>query len=74
MAVTRRSRLGLCALLPAFYSGAAHAARGIVLLDATRINVRADIPCDLEFDGDPHGRLPAAIQIRPRCIELVCRA
>ena len=74
MAVTGRSRLGLCALLPAFYSGAAVRAGGVFLREGARVSVRASALCELEFDGDPRGRLPAEVEVKPRWLELISAA
>jgi diacylglycerol kinase (ATP) len=73
VAVTGRTRAGLCRLLPGFYSGAALRAPGLFVRRATRVAVRADQDVDMEFDGDPRGRLPVEIAVQPRVVELITR-
>lgn len=72
LAVTRRTRCGLLRLLPAFYTGAAVRAPGVFVREARRVRVRSAAECDVEFDGDPRGRLPIDVEVRPGLLELVC--
>ena len=71
VAVHGRSRAGLCALLPRFYSGTAVAAEGVLVRRCARVRIRAQRACEVEFDGDPRGALPADIQVLPGALALI---
>jgi diacylglycerol kinase family enzyme len=73
VAVHGQSRLGLCALLPGFYSGRASGAKALFVTECSRVSIRsAGEPApEIEFDGDPRGRLPADIRIVPRALQLI---
>lgn len=70
-AVHGRSRVGLCALLPGFYSGRAASSGTMLMKPCARVIVRSSVAADMEFDGDPHGFLPAEIEIMPRVLNLI---
>jgi diacylglycerol kinase family enzyme len=65
-----RTPLGMLALLPGFYSGEAIRAPGIFSRYCTSVSLAADGTCPLEFDGDPHGRLPAEVTLLPGALRL----
>ncbi len=71
VAITGRTRAGLCRLLPAFYKGSAIRAPGVFVRSGGRVSVRADTPVAVEFDGDPHGSLPADIAVQPQALDLI---
>jgi len=64
------SSLGMLKLLPGFYSGSAIRAPGVFSRFCDRVSLRADTGYPMEFDGDPHGRLPADVQILPGALRL----
>ena len=70
-AVHGKSPMGLCALLPGFYSGRAAASDAVLMKPCSRVNVRASGPVEIEFDGDPRGLLPAEMRILPRALDLI---
>jgi diacylglycerol kinase family enzyme len=69
--VCGRSRAGLLGLLPDFYSGKIVSAPGIFCRGCRKIKVRAETPVEIEFDGDPRGLLPAAIELLPKAYQLI---
>jgi diacylglycerol kinase (ATP) len=71
VAVHGQSRLGLCRLLPGFYSGQASAAQAVFMQECSRITVRSTGAREIECDGDPRGYLPAALQVLPRALNLI---
>lgn len=71
LAVHGRTRLGLLRLVPAFYSGAVAADPSVFLRFCSKIEVRSAAPCEVEFDGDPRGLLPAEIEILPKAYRLI---
>lgn len=71
VAVHGRSRTGLLGLMPGFYSGRAAGDPGIFQKSCTRVRIRSDRPCEIEFDGDPRGFLPADIRLLPRALNLI---
>ncbi|NQU42662.1 hypothetical protein HQ520_05210 [bacterium] len=72
VAVHGRSPLGLLRLLPGFYSGRAAEAEGVFSRLCERVTIRAEGRADIEFDGDPHGRLHAEVSILPGALRLQC--
>ena len=68
-ALQDRSPLGLCRLIPSFYSGDAH--RALFMRDCSHVVIRSAKPREIEFDGDPRGFLPATIRILPRALHLI---
>jgi diacylglycerol kinase family enzyme len=66
-----KSRLGLCALLPGFYSGKASTAEAVFIQACSRVKVSSSTAQELEFDGDPRGYLPAEMQVLPRALNLI---
>ena len=66
-----KSRAALLPLLPGFYSGEIVSAPGIFLRPCRTIKVRASAPLEIEFDGDPRGLLPAAMELLPKAFELI---
>ncbi len=71
VAVHGKGTLGLCALLPRFYTGYAVRDPAVAVKACRRIVIRAERPCELEFDGDPRGFLPADIRILPQALTLI---
>ncbi len=71
VAVQGRSRAGLCRLLPGFYSGAAARADGVLVRSCARVRIRSRAAGEVEFDGDPRGALPAAIEVLPGALALI---
>lgn len=71
LAVHGRGRLGLLSLVPAFYSGQVARDPSVFLRYCSKAEVRSKAPCEVEFDGDPRGLLPAAIELLPRAYRLV---
>lgn len=66
-----KSRWGLCCLLPGYYSGEAAVDETMLVRTCARIRVRSSTPLEIEFDGDPRGRLPADIELLPRRLDLI---
>jgi diacylglycerol kinase (ATP) len=76
VAIRGLTRLGLCRLLPSFYSGRAVHSPSVVMGRAGGIRIRAADTAaaqrvELEFDGDPRGFLPAAIELLPGALHLI---
>ena len=70
-AVHGKNPAGLCVLLPGFYSGRAAASDAVLMKPCSQVSVRASVPAEIEFDGDPRGFLPAEIRILPRALNLI---
>jgi diacylglycerol kinase family enzyme len=71
LAVHGRTRLGLLRLVPGFYSGQVAADPSVFLRFCSKIEVRSGERCEVEFDGDPRGLLPAEIEVLPRAYRLI---
>lgn len=71
LGVHGKSRAGLLALVPGFYSGGVVSNPGIFLRSCRKINISAAGPREVEFDGDPRGLLPAEIELLPKAYELI---
>jgi diacylglycerol kinase family enzyme len=56
--------------LPGFYTGRAVRDRAVWMQTCRRIVVRG-ASSELEYDGDPHGHLPATVEILPRALNLL---
>ncbi len=69
--VNNRSRIGLCTLMPGFYSGKAARANGVLLKHCQEVNIRSAGIQEIEFDGDPRGYLPAVVRVLPAALNLV---
>lgn len=69
--IQARSRMGLCALLPGFYSGKAALSRDVFIRKCARIRICSGQQQEIEFDGDPRGYLPVETQILPRALKLI---
>jgi len=65
-----RSPLGMLRILPGFYSGRATQAQGVFSRSCQRVSIRAEDEAAIEFDGDPHGFLPAEVSILPGAVRL----
>lgn len=65
------SPLGMLRLLPGFYSGRAIHSPGVFSRYCHRITLASEEDSPLEFDGDPHGRLPAEITVLPGALQLM---
>ena len=70
-AVHGLTRVGLCRVLPGFYSGNAVNAKGVFMTACSRVSIGSENAQDIEFDGDPRGYLPIEIEIRPRALNLI---
>lgn len=66
-----QSRMGLCTLLPGFYSGKASDSKAVFIKDCSKVRIRSIVLQEIEFDGDPRGYLPVEIQIVPRALNLI---
>ena len=66
-----RSRLGVVRDLPGFYSGDVASREGVGVELGQRVAVRADVACEVEFDGDARGMLPVEVEVMPRAIQLL---
>jgi diacylglycerol kinase family enzyme len=69
--VSGRTRVGMLALLPGFYSGRVTAAPGLLVRSCDSVTIIASRHQEIEFDGDPRGYLPARIELLPRALALV---
>lgn len=67
-----KGRLGMCGLVPKFYSGTVTHAPSIFLQPCSSVTVRSSQRQEIEFDGDPRGFLPARIEIVPEGLNLIC--
>jgi diacylglycerol kinase family enzyme len=73
-AIHGKGRLGLCDIVPGFYTGRAAGRPDLFLRPCARVSIRAAGPVEVEFDGDPRGRLPVSIEVRPKALRLIgCR-
>lgn len=70
-ALSGLGRVGLCRVLPGFYSGNAAASHRLLLQRCKRVSVRCAGVQEVEFDGDPHGSLPCRVELLPRALRLV---
>ena len=71
LGVHGKSRAGLLALVPGFYSGNVSSDPSIFLRSCRKINISAAEAREVEFDGDPRGLLPAEIELLPKAYELI---
>ena len=71
LGVYDRALAGLLALLPAFYTGRISSRRGVFRRSCRRVSVTSGMPCAVEFDGDPRGRLPVAVEVIPGALRLI---
>jgi len=69
LAIADKSLFGLLRLLPAFYSGTVSSRPDVLFRFAQSVSVQGRGA--VEFDGDPHGTLPIAVDIRPGALRLV---
>ena len=66
-----KSRIGMCRILPGFYSGSVAGAPDVFLKSCRRVTVRSQAPQEIEFDGDPRGFLPVHIEVLPKTLNLI---
>jgi diacylglycerol kinase family enzyme len=71
VAVHGMSRLGLCALLPGFYSGRAASSGNVFIKECSRVKICAEQEGEIEFDGDPRGCLPVEVRVMPKALNLI---
>ncbi|MDD3925967.1 MAG: diacylglycerol kinase family protein [bacterium] len=71
VSIAGRSRTGMCRAIPAFYSGAVAGMPGVLVRKCRSVQVTAGQMQEIEFDGDPRGFLPVAIDIRPQALALI---
>ncbi|HEY3378020.1 MAG TPA: diacylglycerol kinase family protein [Armatimonadota bacterium] len=71
VAISGRSRLGMCRAIPACYSGAVVQAPGVLVRPCRAVQVRARQAQEIEFDGDPRGVLPVTIEVLPQALVLL---
>ena len=72
VAVCNQGRAGLLRLLPAFYSGRIVDYKDVLVRVCEHIEIDGDDHLQVEFDGDPRGRLPAEIRVLPQRLRLIC--
>ena len=70
-AIHGKGRLGLLSVFPKFYSGDACNVPGLFVKECRRVEIRSAVPCEVEFDGDPRGWLPARIELLPSALDLI---
>ncbi|HVN98225.1 MAG TPA: diacylglycerol kinase family protein [Syntrophorhabdaceae bacterium] len=70
MGLYGKSRSGFLRLLPGWYTGSVVRYPGIYLRKMRTIKVTAAPRQEIEFDGDPRGRLPAEIELLPKALRL----
>ncbi len=66
-----RSKTDLFSLLPGFYSGNAVSSQSLFIRKCFGIRIDSQQRQEIEYDGDPHGFLPAEIHILPRALKLI---
>lgn len=72
LGVYGRGLAGLLSLVPAFYRGRVSEKHAGILKGSCRsVTIESEEDCAVEFDGDPQGRLPARIEVRPRALNLI---
>lgn len=69
--VRNLSPCGWLEILPDFYRGTP---AGTVTVHSGVTEISADTDTAIEYDGDPHGRLPARIKLSKRKLNLICGA
>jgi diacylglycerol kinase family enzyme len=69
VAVSGQSPLGLLRILPGFYTGQAVGHPAVFLQKCRTIEVNGT--AEVEFDGDPRGRLPLTADVLPRALNLL---
>lgn len=73
IAISQKTALGMCRLMPDFYTGRAVHRPDVLSRVASLVEVTADEPLEIEFDGDPRGYLPARFEIMPSQLSLICQ-
>ncbi len=71
VAIHDSTPLGLCCILPGFYTGRAVASPAVMMQTGTSVRLEANTPQAVEFDGDPRGWLPIKIDLLPRALNLI---
>lgn len=71
VAVHGRSRVGVCTLLPGFYTGRAASSGRVLVRKCSRVGIRSRREQEIEFDGDPRGYLPADLRVLPKALHLI---
>lgn len=74
LAVHGLSRLALLPLLPSFYTGNAAKHPSVFFRTCRAVTLTTEPPQTVEFDGDPHGHTPVAINLLPRALTLINEA
>lgn len=64
-------RAQLLRSLPRFYNGTITHAENVIVRECRQIEAACDKPVELEFDGDPRGRLPIKITLLPKALKLI---
>jgi len=70
-AVYGKSPLGMLRLLPRYYTGSVTSTEGVFLKKGKQMNIVSDRTHEIEFDGDPRGRLPVTIDVLPKSLNLL---
>ena len=70
-AIHGKGRLGLLSVFPKLYSGEANNVPGLFVKECRSVEIRSAKPCEVEFDGDPRGWLPARIELLPSALDLI---
>ncbi len=63
--------LGVCRMVPGFYTGNVINRPEIFKKFAQKVSIEADELCEIEFDGDPRGYLPASYKLLPKALRLI---
>ncbi|MGE5636705.1 MAG: diacylglycerol/lipid kinase family protein [Nocardioidaceae bacterium] len=74
LAIRRHSKLRFLRDLPSVFRGAHLASPNVLLWRGEQVSVDADRPFDVYADGDPIGRTPATMRVRPRCLRVLVPA
>ena len=66
-----KGRLGLLGVLPRFYTGSISADPNVLVRPCRSVEIGADVPQEVEFDGDAHGWLPVRVDVVPQALDLI---
>lgn len=74
LAVHGLSRPALLGLLPSFYTGNAALHPAVFARNCRSVTIDTNPRQTVEFDGDPRGHTPVAIELLPCALNLICEA